>query len=168
MNYSDYLEHHGILGQKWGLRRWQNEDGSLTEEGRVHYMKKNTKWAKKNYNKIYKEVYKKSRNELEDYLENDLDKRTDIQKYNSDGKISLSYLNEFNKKMAEVMTKNAADIKVPYGDMLVKYITKRGGYGVHMIISEQQFNINTLRNGVYDSGKIAYRKQYVNRDEDNS
>ena len=33
----DYLEHHGILGQKWGIRRFQNPDGSLTEEGRKRY-----------------------------------------------------------------------------------------------------------------------------------
>lgn len=31
------LYHHGIKGQKWGLRRWQNEDGSLTDAGRKHY-----------------------------------------------------------------------------------------------------------------------------------
>lgn len=30
----DYLFHHGIKGQKWGLRRYQNYDGSLTSEGR--------------------------------------------------------------------------------------------------------------------------------------
>lgn len=29
-----YLMHHGILGQKWGIRRYQNPDGSLTERGR--------------------------------------------------------------------------------------------------------------------------------------
>ena len=33
----NYLEHHGILGQKWGIRRFQNPDGSLTEEGRKRY-----------------------------------------------------------------------------------------------------------------------------------
>lgn len=29
----NYLEHHGILGQKWGVRRFQNEDGTWTKEG---------------------------------------------------------------------------------------------------------------------------------------
>lgn len=35
----DELEHHGILGQKWGVRRYQNEDGSLTPEGKLRYRK---------------------------------------------------------------------------------------------------------------------------------
>lgn len=32
--YSSYLSHHGIKGQKWGVRRYQNLDGSLTDAGR--------------------------------------------------------------------------------------------------------------------------------------
>lgn len=31
------LFHHGIKGQKWGLRRFQNEDGTLTEAGKARY-----------------------------------------------------------------------------------------------------------------------------------
>ena len=39
------LEHHGILGQKWGVRRFQNPDGSLTEEGKNRYNEDSQKLA---------------------------------------------------------------------------------------------------------------------------
>ena len=32
-----YLMHHGIKGQRWGVRRYQNEDGSLTPAGKKRY-----------------------------------------------------------------------------------------------------------------------------------
>ena len=36
-NYSDELYHHGIKGQKWGVRRYQYADGTLTPDGRKRY-----------------------------------------------------------------------------------------------------------------------------------
>lgn len=32
----NYLMHHGVQGQKWGIRRYQNPDGTLTAEGKAH------------------------------------------------------------------------------------------------------------------------------------
>ena len=45
--YTKELYHHGIKGQKWGIRRFQNEDGSLTESGKKRYSSKEIREARK-------------------------------------------------------------------------------------------------------------------------
>lgn len=44
-----HIKHSGILGQKWGRRRYQNKDGSLTEEGRRRYSQYNGKLTSKDF-----------------------------------------------------------------------------------------------------------------------
>ena len=51
-DYRAYVEceynsiyHHGIKGQHWGVRRFQNEDGSLTEAGKKRYHVEYNKWT---------------------------------------------------------------------------------------------------------------------------
>lgn len=48
-----YLAHHGIKGQKWGVRRFQNPDGTLTEEGKKRYVKDTESSSRK---KSYQEL----------------------------------------------------------------------------------------------------------------
>ena len=50
----NYLAHHGIKGQKWGIRRYQNEDGTLTEEGKRRYSKDLLKAYKRNNRDLIK------------------------------------------------------------------------------------------------------------------
>lgn len=58
--YDSVLYHSGTKGMRWGYRRWQNEDGSLTPEGRIHYDKGLAKTAKGLRERGVKKAYSKA------------------------------------------------------------------------------------------------------------
>ena len=44
---NNYIQHHGIKGQKWGVRRYQNADGTLTAAGKKRRKEPNADSLKK-------------------------------------------------------------------------------------------------------------------------
>lgn len=70
--HSSELYHHGILGMKWGVRRYQNKDGSLTAAGRKRYStEERIENAKAKYTGRRKAAdanYKKASSEYKDRL----------------------------------------------------------------------------------------------------
>lgn len=50
------LMHYGILGMKWGVRRYQNKDGSLTRVGRARYLKSDGPLSSKERKQLLKNI----------------------------------------------------------------------------------------------------------------
>ena len=146
------LEHSGIKGMKWGIRRYQNDDGTLTEEGRKRYMissdsdeKKLAKYASK-YNsavdkytkrvdKAYNYYNRKDRHNLADVI--------NLAKYDSR---MDRYKNKIAKKFGELSAKDICNSSL-----------KNHGYKSDMVenlLSSKPFMYSTVATN--DSLKTEY------------
>lgn len=67
--YTNALYHHGVKGMKWGVRRYQNADGTLTNAGKTRYARDAREKEFNKYDstsgKYYKESKKNGRTDLE-------------------------------------------------------------------------------------------------------
>lgn len=143
---SEMMEHHGILGQKWGIRRTPAQLGNLS--------KKDANWVKKKSEKITEQARRKSSKEMSRYANEILRTPGAV---NKSGKLSSSAINAYNKKMAELMSQSASKIRSPSGKV-VQFVAKRGEVGVMMALADEGYNMAQLRNGVWASGRVAYKK----------
>ena len=147
----DELNHHGIKGMRWGVRRYQNKDGSLTPAGQKRLEQKDAKWAHKNHDKIVSKALKNVSKDLDRY---------DSNAVTSKGKLSASTINSYNRKMAELMNQSAKNVTAPSG-RVVQFVAKRGEVGVHMALADRGYDMDQLKNGIWSSGRVAYKKKNV-------
>lgn len=153
----DELNHHGIKGMRWGVRRYQNKDGSLTPAGQKRLEQKDAKWAHKNHDKIVSKARKDVSKDLDRYANQLL---RDLNAVTSKGKLSASAINSYNRKMAELMNQSAKNVTAPSG-RVVQFVAKRGEVGVHMALADRGYDMDQLKNGIWSSGRVAYKKKNV-------
>lgn len=153
------LYHYGIKGMRWGIRRYQNPDGSLTPAGIRRLEKADIKWAKKKTDKITAQAKKASQKELDRYGDELLTLPGALK---ANGKLSAQTINAYNRKMAELMSQKTSNIRAPSG-RVVSFVAKRGEVGVFMALSNSGYDPNQYKQGVYSSGRIAYKKDHANK-----
>ena len=155
----DGLYHHGIKGQHWGVRRFQNEDGSVTAAGARRYYTNGTesqqkvgqkrmaldkakadyKSANKQYNQSFKEYYKKSG-----------------QYYSLNKNKRKANMERFNKAMADGQKVNQA--KANYKEAKKAYRVEKKAYKAEEKAAQKENAIaNKPVKGLSDSHKKALK-----------
>ena len=162
VNQNDTLCHYGVLGQRWGIRRYQNKDGTLTAAGKKRlddYKKKeivasDKKWdkTKAKYMKRVTKAYEKGTNALN---EGKLSKAAKYDKKYIDAQKGYCYAHamklterkeiakmsykDMNKEKAAVGQKYVEDILVTGGTLASTYFTP------NRVVLIQKTNMNRYK-----------------------
>lgn len=135
-SYNDYLYHWGIKGQKWGVRRYQNADGTLTDAGQKRYArdqrenagkKKGNKVGAADPNRWVKEDMERSKKltDATSHMTNELDK---INKRSMDNtaknKPKMDLSNMSDKELRDQI--NRAYLEKQYNDLFAPQKSTKG------------------------------------------
>ena len=174
----DYLAHHGTAGQKWGIRNYQNPDGSLTPEGYEHYYgrARSEKSAEKAIAKDRKKAEKKdlktvnkiaAKAKMTNKQQKEAMDAASAASKNALGRVdtkSKTFINAYNAKAAELMNKNAADLNLTTKGTgrAIEFVANRGTLGVTTAMSTARNTAASMYGrGVWNDGRKAYSKDYA-------
>ena len=100
--HEEMLEHHGIKGQKWGVRRFQNKDGTRTDAGKKRERNNSDEQVHEDYNKAHNSKSVKNMSDAE--LRNRLNRLQMEKQYKQLSSNDTKKGKEFVSKSLKVIT----------------------------------------------------------------
>lgn len=148
----NYLAHHGTPGQKWGIRKYQYEDGSLTPAGKLRYYKGDgtpTRAGKRYEKRLRKQKEEEAERERTKRIFKPSSEMTmeELQQEISKLRLEKDY-NALVKEMTQSQRNKLSDrVKSAAGDALVDGIKKGGAQFLSNYMSEKGKYLGSNRAG---------------------